>query len=97
MRALLFVAITFFILIGGCATYFRLSGPGHEYDLKYVLPIDTRNMPRPAILPTIASASNDAPDNAADGRAIAEQTNSPVRPPFRFNEARGSSELRAQE
>jgi hypothetical protein len=46
MKTLLVTATLFFLAVGGACAYFALSGPGHEYDLKYVIAIDPREMPQ---------------------------------------------------
>ena len=53
----LIAAGLFFSIFAGGLTYFALSGTGHEYDLKFVLPIDTRKMPKPGAPPEIVSQS----------------------------------------
>lgn len=57
MRALFITATLFFASIGAAAVYFAVSDSGHEYDLKLVLPIDTRQMPDIPPAPGIAGAS----------------------------------------
>ena len=51
MKALLIVAGLFFSIFGAVIAYFAASDPGHEYDLKFVLPIDARQMPKPVAPP----------------------------------------------
>ena len=55
MRALLIAAGLFFSVCGGASDLLCVSGSGHEYDLKLVLPIDTRKMPKPGATPEIVS------------------------------------------
>jgi len=73
MRALVIAAGLFFTIFGVGLAYFALSGTGHEYDLKLVLPIDTHQMPRPIPVPPVVSQvqDSDLPAGAAGGRAEA--------------------------
>jgi len=93
MKALLIVAGLFFSIFGAVVAYFAASDPGHEYDLKFVLPIDTRQMPKPVALPAVQSwgAGEDSPA-ASDGRAEAGKTQAmPDRPPVEFGERAGAA------
>jgi hypothetical protein len=69
MRMLLIAAGLFFSIFGGVIAYFAVFGDQHEYDLKLVLPIDTRQMPKPAAPPEIVSQEAGASDAVTDGRA----------------------------
>jgi len=94
MRALLIAAGLFFTIFGGGLIYFAISGTGHEYDLKLVLPIDTRQMPKPAALPSVESQVQD-PELAGapvSGRAEAGTPPSlPSRAPVRFDGRPGAA------
>ncbi len=84
MRALLITAGFFFSICAALIVYFAVSDPGQEYDLKLVLPIDTRQMPKPAAPPAVVSHDMNAAsdEHAADGRAEANaQPPFPARPP----------------
>lgn len=94
MKALLIVAGLFFSIFGGIIAYYAASDPGHEYDLKFVLPIDTRQMPKPFEPPSVKSwAANEieaAP--VADGRAEAGAAPPiPNRQPIQFEEGPGTA------
>ncbi len=94
MRALLIAAGLFFTIFGGGLIYFALSGTGHEYDLKLVLPIDTRQMPKPASLPSIVSQAQDPEltGAAASGRAEAgTPAPAPHGAPVRFGDRPGAA------
>ena len=72
MRALLITAVMFFSVFGAGLTYFAISDSGHQYDLKFALPIDTRKMPKLGPLPEIVAQVPDETANPiADGRAEA--------------------------
>ena len=88
MKALLIAAVLFFSVFGAGLIYFSISGTGHEYDLKLVLPIDTRKMPKLGPPPEIVSqVPDDSANRVVDGRAEAgtppPSTNRPVRFPDR--------------
>ncbi len=72
MKTLLIVAGVFFSAFGGTVAYFASADPGHDYDLKLVLPVDTRQMPRPVALPTVAGTQQDTDPTIAEGRAVAQ-------------------------
>ncbi len=94
MKALLIVAGLFFAIFGGIAAYFAASDPGHEYDLKFVLPIDARQMPKPFEAPAVRSLTPDELEAApmADGRAEAGASPPiPNRPPVQFEEMPGAA------
>ncbi len=94
MRSLLIAAGLFFSLCGGLLIYSAVSGSGHEYDLKLVLPIDTRQMPRPAGPPEVVSQAVDtAPSSpVTDGRAEAGiPPMIPDRPPVQFESRPGAA------
>ena len=57
MKALLIVAGLFFSIFGAVIAYFAASDPGQEYELKFVLPIDVRQMPKPVAPPSVQSWS----------------------------------------
>jgi hypothetical protein len=93
MRALLIAAGVFFAVFGGVILYFAASGTGHEYDLKFVLPIDTRQMPQPTAPPEVLSAAEESGASAVtDGRAEAGRVPIlPERPPVQFGRRPGSA------
>jgi hypothetical protein len=102
MKALLIVSGVFFSICGALAVYFASSSPGHEYDLKFVLPIDTRQMPKPDPASRNSTEVQGAePAGAAPvgGRAEARtDVPMPESGPFKFEEkADAPSEARAQE
>ena len=74
MRTLLIAAGLFFSIFGGVTLYFAASGDQHEYDLKLVLPIDTRQMPKPVALPEITSQEAGASGAGADGRGTSQHS-----------------------
>ncbi len=93
MRALLIAAGLFFTIFGGGLAYFAMSGTGHEYDLKLVLPIDTRQMPKPVSLPVAPQVQDpELSGTAVSGRAEAG-TPAPVpdRPPVQFGGRPGAA------
>lgn len=102
MKALLIVAGLFFSICGGLVAYFATSDPGHEYDLKLVLPIDSRQMPKPALPPAVVptvkgteSAEQPVTENRAEAGSQAGLTASP---PFQFEDRQGiPGQPRAQE
>ncbi len=47
MRTLFLVAAFFVLAIGGLAAYSAYAGHSGGYDLSFVLPIDTKGMPKP--------------------------------------------------
>jgi hypothetical protein len=70
MRVLLLTIALFFALTGGAALYFASADPGHEYDLKFVLPIDVSRMPMTAPAPKVTgSAAGESSAPAQHGRA----------------------------
>lgn len=94
MRALLIAAGLFFTIFGGGLAYFALSGTGHEYDLKLVLPVDTNQMPKPASIPAVVEVQDpDAPAGPASGHAEAGTTPPPPveRPLVTFPSRPGSA------
>ena len=94
MKALLIVAGLFFSIFGTVVAYFAASDPGHEYDLKFVLPIDTRQMPKPFAPPAVQSWGAGEEDSvpAPDGRAETGKTQAmPDRPPVEFGERAGAA------
>ena len=102
MRSLLIIAGVFLTACAGLAIYFANSDPGHEYDLKLVLPIDTRQMPKavvpPPVTPTVKSVEPSAKP-LTENRAEAEPKSSlTTSPPFEFEDRQGlPSQPRAQE
>ncbi|MGB8734527.1 MAG: hypothetical protein WCD20_00180 [Rhodomicrobium sp.] len=93
MRALLIAAGLFFTMFGGGLVYFAMSGTGHEYDLKLVLPIDTRQMPKPVSLPVAPQVPDpDFSSAAVGGRAEAgPPAAAPDRPPVQFGDRPGAA------
>jgi hypothetical protein len=90
MKALLIAAGLFFSIIAGGLAYFAFTGTGHEYDLKFVLPIDTRKMPKLGPLPQIASqVPDDSANSIVDGRAEAGIPPKPAGAPVRFPDRDG--------
>ena len=92
MKALLIVAGLFFSILGAVIAYYAASDPGHEYDLKFVLPIDARQMPAapPAVqssTPTDEEAAPPPDGRAEAGKALAM----PDRPPVEFGERPGAA------
>ncbi len=90
MKALLIAAGLFFSVFAGGLAFFAFTSTGHEYDLKFVLPIDTRKMPKLGPLPQIVSQ---IPDNSlnpiVDGRAEAGIPPKPAGAPVRFPDLDG--------
>ncbi len=94
MRTLLIAAGLFFSICGAALIYFAASDSGHDYDLKLVLPIDTREMPKPVAPPEVVSQAGDAgaATVVTDGRAESGPLPSmPDRPPVRFEEQSGTA------
>ena len=92
MKTLLIVAGLFFSIFGGVIAYFATSDPGHEYDLKFVLPIDARQMPKPFAPPTIQSWTSGQDEAAPEGRAEAgKMPATPDRPPVEFGDRPGAA------
>jgi hypothetical protein len=92
MRALLIAAVLFFSVFGGGLVYFAISGTGHEYDLKLVLPIDTRKMPKLGPPPEIVSQiPDDTANPIVDGRAEAGIPPQPAGRPVRFPDRDGTA------
>ena len=92
MRTLLIVAGLFFSVFAAVAGYYAVSGPGQDYELKYVLPIDTRQMPKPA--PAIQSwtAGEEDTKPVPDGRAESGTAPAiPQRPAVDFGARSGSA------
>jgi len=89
MRLLLIIAGVFFSVCGGLVAYFGSSDPGQEYDLKLVLPIDTRQMPKTVLPPTVKGAEP-AETPVTENRAEAKpQTELTASPPFQFDDLQG--------
>ncbi len=94
MKSLLIVAGLFFSIFGVVIAFFAASDPGHEYDLKFVMPIDTRQMPKPIVPPAVKSwnASEEELARASDGRAETGKTQViPDRAPVEFGERPGAA------
>ncbi len=92
MKTLLIVAGLFFSIFGAVIAYFAASDPGHEYDMKFVLPIDARQMPvaPPPVQSSAADGEESAP--APDGRAEAGKAQAmPDRPPVEFGDRPGAA------
>ena len=90
MKALLIAAGLFFSIFASGLAYFALTATGHEYDLKFVLPIDTRKMPKPGPLPEIVSQIPDELANPiVDGRAAAGTPPRPLGAPVHFPDRDG--------
>jgi hypothetical protein len=90
MKALLIAAGLFFSIFAGGLTFFALSGTGHEYDLKFVLPIDTRKMPKTGAPPEIVSQiPDDSANPIIDGRAEGGIAPKRARAPVRFPDREG--------
>ena len=98
MRALLIAAGLFCAVFGGLVLFFAASDAGHEYDLKLVVPIDTRQMPQPITPPEVVSQAGDATiQSVTDGRATAGTPPSrPDRRPVQFRRRPGSASEAAQ-
>jgi len=98
MKTLLVAAGLFFFLFGGIVLYFAAFGDQHEYDLKLVLPIDTRQMPKPAGQPEIVSLQAAAPGAVTDGRADSSPLPpAPDRPPVQFGNRTGAASEAARQ
>ena len=92
MKALLIVAGLFFALFGAVIGYFAASDPGHEYDLKFVLPVDARQMPTPMAPPSVQSWTGEVESAPANGRAESGETPAqPERAPVQFDQRAGSA------
>jgi hypothetical protein len=101
MRALFIVAGLFFAVSGAFVAYFAASDPGQEYDLKFVLPVDVRQMPKPVVQPVVTFGAGEMPgqNGAVEGRAEAGELPAlPDRPPVEFGDRpSAASESRAQQ
>jgi hypothetical protein len=92
MKALLITAGLFFSVFTGGLAYYAFTSTGHEYDLKFVLPIDTRKMPKVGPIPQIVSRiPDDAANPIADGRAEAKIPPEPAGAPVRFPDRDGAA------
>ncbi len=69
MKALIVTATLFFGLAASAAVYFAVSDGGATYDMKLVLPVDTRQMPAVAPPPQVEGAANAEPAPVVAGRA----------------------------
>jgi hypothetical protein len=102
MKALLIVSGVFVSICGALVIYFATSSPGHEYDLKFVLPIDTRQMPK--LDPASRASAEIQGAEPAGSAPVGGQAEAPAdipmpgSGPFKFEEKADSpSEARAQE
>jgi len=99
MRLLLTCVGLFIFLSAGFIVYVATSNEGSEYDLKLVLPIDTRQMPKLAPIPEVASQGIPPGGEKVPTEARAEAGSPPrlpYRAPVRFDASPGSaSEARA--
>ena len=94
MRTLLIVAGLFFSLFAAVIAYYAATDPGQDYELKYVLPIDARQMPKPAAPPAIQSWTTGEEDAkpVPDGRAESGKTPAiPERPAVEFGARSGAA------
>lgn len=95
MKTLLVVAGLFFCVFAASMAYFSMSDPGHEYDLKFVLPIDARQMPQPVSPPAVVSSPEDGQTGmtpVSDGRAEAGTAPLiPERAPVQFGDKPGAA------
>jgi hypothetical protein len=100
MKTLLIVTGLFFSIFGAVIAFFAASDPGQEYDLKFVLPIDASQMPRPAVPPNVQSWTSGQEEKAppSDGRVESGAMPAlPDRPPVEFGgrpDAASESQLR---
>jgi hypothetical protein len=94
MRAVLIVSGLFIAIFGGVFAYYAASGSGHEYDLKLVLPIDARQMPKPIAPPPVRFLPVEEAQAAPPvGRVEAgSQPVIPRRPPVQFEGPGAASE-----
>jgi hypothetical protein len=98
MRTLLIAAGLFFSIFGGAIAYFAAFGDRHEYDLKLVLPIDTRQMPKPVAPPEIVSQEAGASGTVTDGRADSGPLpQAPDRPLVQFGNRSGAASEAARQ
>jgi hypothetical protein len=92
MRTLLITAALFFTIFGSVIAYFAAVEDQHEYDLKLVLPIDTRQMPKPTAALEIVSGEAEAPGTVTDGRAVSGPLpQAPDRPLVQFGNRSGAA------
>jgi hypothetical protein len=90
VKALLITAGLFFSVYAGGLAYFAFTGTGHEYDLKFILPIDTRKIPKIGPIPQIVSHEPDESANPIiDGHAEAGIPPRPAGAPVRFPDRDG--------
>ncbi len=93
MRVLLITASAFFVCFTGVLAFFAESGPKQDFDLKYVLPVDTRQMPDPPALPEVAPLGG-KPAEASVTNGSARTGSPPVlpaRPPVQFGQRDGAA------
>jgi hypothetical protein len=82
----------FFSIFGGTILFFAIFGESHEYDLKLVLPIDTRQMPKPLAAPEVLSREIDAGSAIPEGRAESKPLlTTPARAPVQFGNRLGAA------
>ena len=94
MKVLLIIAGLFFTLFAAVVGFYAASDPGRDYELKYVLPIDTTAMPKLAQPPALQSWTTGQEDSppVADGRAESGKAFAlPERPPVDFGERPGAA------
>jgi hypothetical protein len=84
MKGLLIVAGLFFSIFAGAFGYYSLTGAGHDYDLKFSLPIDTRKMPKLGPPPEIVSQTPAGTKPVIDGRAESGKMHVPAGYPVQF-------------
>jgi hypothetical protein len=95
MKTLLIAVGLFFFIFGGSLVYFSVAGTGHEYDLKFALPIDTRKMPKVGPPPEIVSQlPDDTANPIVDGRAEARTPPAPAGHPVQFLDRDGTASER---
>ena len=101
MKTLAIVAGVFFAICGVAVAYFAVSDAGNGYDLKFVLPIDTRQMPDAPPPPPVVALSESGEPILADAGGRAEEgagTLAPQHAPLRFREGPdAASEVPPQE
>jgi hypothetical protein len=95
MKTLLITVGLFFFIFGGVLLYYSMTGTGHEYDLKFALPIDTRKMPKTSSPPEIVSqVPGDSANPIVDGRAEAKTPPAPAGRLVQFPDRDGTASER---
>ncbi len=101
MKTLLIVAGLFFTACAAGGVYFALSDPGNEYDLKFVLPIDARQMPETIAAPAVIAQTEQGEPAVVPAEGRADEGPSlavPEHPPLSFRDGPGAaSEVHPQE